>query len=826
MSHIREGYRAIKQSERQPAIGASRVGPADPKENLAVSIRLRKRSDAPAVDLETLVAAPLGQRKHLTREEYAEQHGAAQADIDQIKAFAKAAGLKVEEANQPRRTVVLSGTVERMSQAFSVELHQYQTKTEVYRGRVGGVYIPDNLADIVESVHGLDNREVSEPLFRQAASPQSVTPLTPPQVAKLYGFPTISAAGQTIGILEFGGGFKPADIQSYFNNSVHLPVPTVVSVGVDGARNSPGVNANADMETILDIDVAASVAPGAKIVVYFAPNTARGWVDAITTAVHDTVNRPSVISISWAGGEAGWGSALNSVSSALREAAAVGVTIFVSSGDSGSNNPAQVLYPPSDPWVTGCGGTTVENVSGTSFTEIVWGGSGGGISNVFARPYWQNWAGTPPSVNPPGHVGRGVPDIAGNADPSSGYVLILNGNSAGPIGGTSAVAPLYAGLVALLNASLGEPVGYLNYNLYALAGPYVYRDILSGNNGLYHSNPGWDACTGYGSVNGNALLNSLWGIGLPPALATFGGKLYMAWKGMERDDRIFYSSFNGAAWAPQQLIPNVATSSGVALAVFNGKLYMAWKGMQADQGIYWSVYNGSNWAPQQLVAGVGTSTGPRLAVLNGKLYMAWKGVEGDQRLFWSSFNGASWAAQQVIPGVASSVGPALAVYNNVLYAAWKGMYGDQGIYYSSFNGTSWTPQHLVSGVGTSEGPSLAVYNGRLFAAWKGMLSDQRLWWSSFNGSSWAPQQMIPGVASSVGPSICVLGANLYATWKGMLGDQRIWYSHFDGTHWAPQQIVPGVGTSTDLAVEESNGFAFPASAVIMAAPASGIQPHA
>jgi kumamolisin len=795
------GYRAVPHSEKTPAAGAHKVGPVNPKDVITVSIRVRPQPEHAALDLGSLAAAPHTERKHVSREEFARLYGAAEADLNAVTAFAQAHGLKVEETSAARRTVRLSGTVEQMSQAFAVELNHYQTPKETYRGREGSVHIPENLADVIESVHGLDNRPMAQPLFRAAAtdvtSPQTITPLTPPAVAKLYDFPAVSASGQTIGILEFGGGFKIADIQNYFNNVVHVPVPTIVTVGVDGATNSPG--ASADMEVVLDIDVAGSVAPGAKIVVYFAPNTLQGWIDAITTAIHDTVNRPSVLSISWAGNESGWGSAINNVSNALSEGAAVGVSIFVSSGDSGSESPAQVLYPSSDPWVTGCGGTTIENVSGSSFTHVVWGGSGGGISNHFPLPYWQTWAGIPPSVNPAGHIGRGVPDIAGNADPASGYPLILNGATTGPIGGTSAVAPLYAGMVALLNASLGEPLGYLNYNLYAFAGPYVYRDVLSGNNGAYSAKPNWDACTGFGSIDAAAMMTALRGIGLPPGLAVFtNGQMYMAWKGMERDDRIFYSAFNGTNWAAQQLVPNIATSSGVALALFNGKLYMAWKGMLADQGIYWSSFNGTSWAPQQNVSGVGTSTGPRLSVYNGKLYMTWKGVEGDQRLFWSSFNGTSWTPQQQIPGVASSVGPALAVFNGLLYAAWKGMYGDQGIYWSTFNGTNWAPQRQIPGVWSSEGPSLAVYANRLYAAWKGMLADQSQWYSFFNGTSWAPQQQIQGVWSSIGPSICAYGNYLYMTWKGMLGDQRIWYTHFNGTTWSPQQIVPGVGTSTDL----------------------------
>ena len=308
-----------------------------PNEVTSVSIRIRQRPDGAPPDLATLSAAPHGERIHLSREEYAQKHGAAQADLDAVAAFAKAHGLKVEESSVARRTVRVSGTVEQLSQAFAVELAHYQTGAETYRGREGDIHVPDTLAAIVESVHGLDNRTVSQPLFRAraqgVASPQSVTPLLPTTVAQLYDFPTTGAAGQTIAILEFGGGFKPADIQNYFKNTVKMAVPTVVAVGVDGATNAPG--ASADLEVVLDIDVAGAVAPGAKIVVYFAPNTLQGFVDAITTAVHDTTNKPSVISISWGGNESGWGAGITSVSNALAEAAVVGVSVFASSGDSG-----------------------------------------------------------------------------------------------------------------------------------------------------------------------------------------------------------------------------------------------------------------------------------------------------------------------------------------------------------------------------------------------------------------------------------------------------------------------------------------------------------
>lgn len=789
---------AIPNSARLPAAGAVAIGAADPGTKMTVTLRLRHRpGSAPPPAPGASAGVPVKSRRYLSRGEYAKQFGAADADFDRVKAFAAAHGLAVIETHTGRRTAVLAGTVAQLDAAFGVELKQFHTGAVGYISHAGAARVPPDMADIVESVHGLDTRPLAKPLFRQAVTGQATTALLPAQVAQLYAFPTNSAAGQTIGILEFGGGYRASDITNYFQNIAKLPVPTVSFVGIDGATNSPG--SNADVEVILDICVAGSVAPGANIVVYFAPNTDQGWLDAVTTAIHDTTNKPTALSISWGGGESGWGSETAAMSDAFAEGAQLGVSIFASSGDGGSGKPAEVLYPASDPNVTGCGGVTISNVSGTSFTQTAWSGSGGGISNVFPLPSWQSCADVPPSVNPQGHIGRGVPDIAGNADPASGYVLILNGQNIGAVGGTSAVAPFYAGLVAVMNAAVGEPLGYLNPNLYAFQGPYVFDDITSGSNGSYDAGPGWSAVTGLGTVNGSPVETALSGIGLPPALAVFNNTLYMAWKGVEFDDRIFYTTFNGTNWAPQTQVPGVGTSAGVSLAVFNNTLYMAWKGEANDQGIYWSTFNGSAWAAQKQVPNVGTSNGPRLAVFNNVLYMAWKGMEDDPRLWWSSFNGTSWAAQQQIPGVGSSIGPALAAFGNTLLAAWKGEYGDPGLWYSTFNGTSWAAQQQITGTGTSEGPSLAIYNNQLFAAWKGEYSDQRLWYASFNGAAWTPQKQIPGVASSIGPGIAPFQNKLYAVWKGMTGDERIWFSSYNGTAWAAQQIVPGVGTSTDLA---------------------------
>lgn len=828
MAQTEKTFMSLPLSERKPRAGAKRIKDADPKEELTVSVRIRRKLGAPSLpDPVQVGRTPHGHRQYLSREEFAGKYGASQADMDQVAQFGREHGLSVLESNSARRTVVLKGTVQQMSEAFAVELGMYQTDTETYRGREGSVQIPAELGGIVEGVFGLDNRQMARPLYQQrlasaaADSPaQATVPLTPPQVAKLYNFPTSpNASGQTIGLLEFGGGYNVSDLQMFYN-SVGVATPAVSSISVDGQPNNPGDTGSA-VEVLLDIDVAGSSAPGAKIAVYFAPWTEQGWIDAVTTAIHDAAHAPSVLSISW-----GWPenntidgltwtpAAINAVSTTFAEAAALGVTVFVSSGDHGSDcgigdSKAHVLYPGSDPYITSCGGTSISNVSGTTFTEHVWNDNnndwltGGGVSDIFGLPAWQGWAGVPVSVKD-GHRGRAIPDIAGNADGASGYVLYQNGKSIGSVGGTSATAPLYAGLVALLNAGLGERVGYLNPNLYALPYGYVYRDINDGISNArggalgYKSGPGYDCCTGLGVVNGVALENALRGVGLPVALAQYNNRLYMVWKGMERDDRVFFSYFNGTAWVPQQMIAGIGSSSGVSLAVYGGKLYMAWKGILGDQGIYYSSFDGTNWAAQKLVPGIGTSVGPRLAVLGNNLFMAWKGLENDQRIFFNQFNGSTWTAQQYVPGVATSVGPAVANFNGSIYMAWKGMDGDQGIYWSRFNGTAFTPQQIIAGVGTSEGPSLAVSNGQLYAAWKGMYGDQTMWYSNFNGTSWATQKEIPNVWSSVGPGLAVFNNVLYAAWKGMNGDQDIWFTDFNGSAWAAQKNVTGVGTSPDL----------------------------
>jgi kumamolisin len=513
-------------SERTALPSARPIGAADPAARIEVTVVVRPRPTGEGVAAAASSAQLPRERQYLSRAELAAATGADPDDVAKVENFARAHGLDIVATSIPRRSVVLAGTIAAFSAAFGVELQQYEHPGGTYRGRTGPIHVPAELAPIVEAVLGLDDRPQAAPHFRilppteGAAQPHVSGGFTPLDLARLYGFPAgLDGAGQTIAIIELGGGYRRTELKTYFAQLGITP-PTVTSVSVDGRRNRPTHNPNsADGEVMLDVEVAGAMAPGARIVVYFAPNTDRGFLDAITTAVHDQRHKPSVISISWGAPESGWtAQAMRAFDQAFQDAAAVGVTVCCASGDNGSGDGvsdgrAHVDFPASSPFALACGGTRLDATGGSIASETVWndgangGSTGGGVSDTFALPSWQTNAHVPHSANPGGHVGRGVPDIAGDADPATGYRILVDGQQA-IFGGTSAVAPLWAALIARLNQRLPKPVGHLNPLLY---GPLVgaCRDITSGSNGAYQARAGWDACTGWGSPNGTKLLNAL-----------------------------------------------------------------------------------------------------------------------------------------------------------------------------------------------------------------------------------------------------------------------------------------------------------------------------
>lgn len=484
-------------------------------------------------------------KERLSRVQFRQSQGPDPNALKLVRAFASEYGLAVVPGTPApgSRIIKLTGTAAAMQKAFGISLVHKAVASTTYRTREGDITLPAELSGSVEAVLGLDNRPQAQPHFRIAgqagdvaartakgggfATPQSSirpaaqasTSYTPGQIAQLYQFPpNASGAGQTIGILELGGGYRTADITVYFK-SLGQPAPKVTAVSVDGGKNSPSDTNSADGEVMLDIEVAAGVARGANIAVYFAPNTDQGFIDAIDTAIHDTVNKPSVISISWGAAEANWTQqAMTALDSVCQSAAALGISITVAAGDNGSSDGGtgnNVDFPSSSPHVLACGGTTLTGNGTTIASEVVWneqasnqGATGGGVSNAFPLPAWQANANVPKPGKSSG--GRGVPDVCGNADPSTGYTIRVDGQTL-VVGGTSAVAPLWAGLIAVANRQNGKTAGLLQPQIYAAKAKSAFRDITSGNNGSFKAGPGWDACTGLGSPRTASLIPLLGG---------------------------------------------------------------------------------------------------------------------------------------------------------------------------------------------------------------------------------------------------------------------------------------------------------------------------
>jgi kumamolisin len=506
---------SFEASRRTPLPHAEILGPADPAENARVTLYLRRRAPLP----------PAGSVV-LTREQLRERHGADPAELDAVRAELERRGLRVVSADAGSRRVQVEGTVAQLSEVFGTELQRVQGAAPdggqgEFRYRTGQLTLPESIRQATVAVLGLDTRPQATPHFRTyRKKQQSSTSYTPLQVGAAYRFPDgYDGTGHTIALIELGGGYDDATLAQYFQ-SLGVTAPQVTAVPVDGGSNAPtGAADGPDGEVQLDIEVAGSLAPGSALTVYFTPNTDQGFADAVSDAAHATPT-PTAISISWGGPEESWTSqSLQALGSACEDAVALGITVLAAAGDSGSadgdnDGKSHCDFPASSPYVLSCGGTRLSlSASGGIAREVVWndgtggGATGGGVSSVYPVPAWQSGAGVPDNADS-GRAGRGVPDVSGNADPESGYQVLVDGSST-VVGGTSAVAPLWAALVARLAQQAGRPLGLLQPALYEGAKPGVaqagFQDVTSGSNGAYTAGPGWDACTGLGSPDGSAL---------------------------------------------------------------------------------------------------------------------------------------------------------------------------------------------------------------------------------------------------------------------------------------------------------------------------------
>ena len=341
----------------------------------------------------------------------------------------------------------------------------------------------------------------------------------PTEIAQLYSFPTSDGTGQRVGIIELGGGYRPNDLQIYFQNLGIRSAPNVTQVLIDGAINDPS-NTDASVEVVLDTQIIAALVPAAQTRVYFAPNSYNGFYNAIDAAINQNCK---VISISWGAPEESWESnELERFNSLFQRAAQAGCTITAAAGDNGSSDGlsgTNVDFPASSPWILAVGGTTVTANKGQISNEVVWNNNptssatGGGVSSKFDKPAYQSrLTGSK----------RGVPDVSANADPNTGYRIFMSGAQY-VIGGTSAASPLWAALIARLNHKLGRNLGHVNPILYN-TDVRVCRDITAGNNGAFTASGGWDNCTGCGSPDGAAFLNYLT-VPVPTATASFNTQI-------------------------------------------------------------------------------------------------------------------------------------------------------------------------------------------------------------------------------------------------------------------------------------------------------------
>jgi kumamolisin len=519
-------------SARGPAPSTRSAGSIDPTERVELTVVLRRRAEVPQALIES--------RETLTPEELGARYGADPADVERVRSVLTGAGLRVDSVDAPSRRVEVSGTAVVVSSVFGTTLTRVTSPDPVsgrpveHRHRTGELTVPAELDGVVVAVLGIDDRPQARAHFRLAAiapDAMAATPsFTPLQLGEAYAFPIgTDGGGQTLAIVELGGGYGQGDLGTYFAG-LGLTTPTIRAVGVDGASNVAGQDPQgADGEVLLDIEVAGALAPRSSIVVYFAPNTDRGFLDAVATAVHASPT-PAAISISWGQSEDQWtAQARTALDGAFADAAALGVTVCVASGDNGSSDAVtdqavHVDFPASSPNALACGGTRLQvDASGHAVSETVWndgagrGATGGGVSDAFPLPSWQSHAGVPARSGAT-TTGRGVPDVAGNADPATGYQVLVDGQRM-VIGGTSAVAPLWAALVCRLTQGLGHRLGLLQPAIYAGidpgATPPGFRDITAGTNGAYRAAPGWDACTGLGVPDGQQLLTALRSRGMP-----------------------------------------------------------------------------------------------------------------------------------------------------------------------------------------------------------------------------------------------------------------------------------------------------------------------
>lgn len=482
---------------------------------------------------------------YLTPREFARQFGPHASTVEKVAAYLRAQDLAVDAVTPNNLLINASGSVATIEKAFAVTLETYSFEGRTVYAPTGEPSVPANLSGAILDIGGLDNIARYRPLARLSPVTGPDRGYTPGDLRTAYDIgPLISAAngaGQTIALFELDG-YNPADVNAYLTQ-YHLGTANYSNVLVDNARNIPGTGA---IEVELDMELVSASAPGATQKIYIGPNSSSGLLDTYNRIVTDDAAK--VVSISWGMCETNSSSAqLTALDAILKQGAAQGQAFFAASGDAGAydcrTDALSVDSPADDPYVVGTGGTDLTLGNGGSYgSESAWStasatqdgtkgaGSGGGYSTVFSKPSYQSG----PGVD--GNGMRHVPDISSNADPATGYAIsctvVVAGCSPGGwevVGGTSAAAPLWAGLATDTNgyllsqkkSTLGN-VGAALYHLFTAKQPFsAFHDVTSGDNLHYKAGPGYDLATGIGTPDAWNLARDLAAVvpggSVPPA---------------------------------------------------------------------------------------------------------------------------------------------------------------------------------------------------------------------------------------------------------------------------------------------------------------------
>lgn len=508
------------------------------KSSLTIALQLRN-SDKLDNFIASLNDPSSSNYKHyITPEEFKSQYGPTDETVANVKSYLTSKGFKVQNVSSNNAFITVSGTTGHVEDAFGVTINNYQnSQGQTYYSNAQAPTIPAEFSGVITDVEGMNNEahythpKIRKPTTHVNSKPAAVVPnvgsgpaggYTPAELKGAYDVSPLASAGytgsgQTVAVMELDG-YKSTNTTNY-SNYYGLGSPAPTNVYVDGYNGAAG---QGEVEVELDIEVINAIAPKAQVRVYEGPNTDQGLIDTYQKIASDNIAKS--ISVSWGIGEQHESSAtMNSLHTIFQQYATQGQSIFAAAGDNGAydsgGSTLEVDSPANDPYVTGVGGTHL-NLSGSSYSsESIWSnntnktGGGGGLSKVYAMPSFQSGTGVQNSYS---NGKRQVPDVSADADPSTGYSIYSQGTWT-VVGGTSAAAPLWAGIAALNNqyaaangkGNLGQanPTLYKSFNT-TQTYP-AYHDVTSGTNLYYPATAGYDMASGIGTPDAYNLIRDI-----------------------------------------------------------------------------------------------------------------------------------------------------------------------------------------------------------------------------------------------------------------------------------------------------------------------------